>query len=378
MPADGGPDGPGREAGTDADATGQDALAPRPDTPVPPPDAPRCGGERTQVGSTQVVPSLMLVLDQSGSMSERDFGGGPRLLALQQAAIQLINSPELDGKVTWGMTAFPAASALRTCVSSCAAQDQQACIDVCTGSSDGSCLSTCQTCNSDCTQRYPSQGCEVFLDQPDVPLQSSTNDQVIAAIRNMTPGGDTPTDSVMKAMLQYLPGLFNAEHPAYVVLGTDGAPHCATGTPDGTLRDAFAAVMQLRVLGVKTFVIGLAQGPGSEGHDALNQLATAGGTARDGDTFYYPASDPQMLAMDLADIATTIKAGCKMALDRPLPTGRAVYVSINGMPLENDPDNGYSYDNENGTTYVILNGTACAMAAAGDVVQVDFGCPPNG
>jgi hypothetical protein len=344
------------------------------------PDAPRCGGETTTVGSTDVVPGVLLVLDQSGSMSERDFGGQQRLEALQQAASALVNSPQLVGALRWGFTAFPSPGPLRTCVASCAAQDENACGDVCATTTDPSgCALQCQACNQDCAHTYPTSGCEVWSGMPEVPLGDGNTAEVLDRIAAMGPGGETPTDGVMKAVLEYLPQQTSTDHPAFVVLGTDGAPRCPTSTPEGALRDTFNAVSQLEAQGVLTFVIGLAQGPGSPGHEALQQIALAGGAARDGDTGYYPAGDPDALVADLADISSHIAAGCRLRLDRPLPAGRAVFVSIGGTEVASDPSDGFTYEVDAlGRAFVILNGPACNQRRGGDVVQVEFGCPPQG
>jgi hypothetical protein len=219
--------------------------------------------------------------------------------------------------------------------------------------------------------------------------------------------GNTPVAPTLTKALTTLSAL---EGTTYVVLITDGAPNCngeitcgaaacipnIEGLSAGSIRctpsvnccspeiggpnaglacvDANATVAAVQALsdaGIKTFVVGM---PGSEPYVALlNQMAEAGGTARTGDTEYYPVSDTEALEQSLIGIAASVAISCDIPLDYEPPDPDFVNVYFDGALVEYDPEGGWEWTADG---QVAIRGAACDQLMAGDVleVQVLAGC----
>lgn len=216
--------------------------------------------------------------------------------------------------------------------------------------------------------------------------------------------GGTPTAATLTKALESLSQL---EGQTYVVLVTDGAPNCnldlmcnaaacipniehqavectssfnccapVADRPEANLScvDASATVAAVQALsdaGIKTFVVGM---PGSEPYEALlNQMAEAGGTARTGDTEYYPVNDTEALEQSLIGIAASVAISCDIPLDYEPPDRDFVNVYFDGALVEYDPDGGWEWTADG---QVAIRGAACDQLLAGDVleVQVLAGC----
>jgi hypothetical protein len=220
-------------------------------------------------------------------------------------------------------------------------------------------------------------------------------------------GGNTPTAD---ALTQALDSLTKLEGTTYVVLITDGAPNCGhdlmcdrsacipniEGTPaygldcskpvnccqpsdqfptaNESCVDADASVAAVKALadaGIKTFVVGM---PGSEPYERLlSDMAEAGGTARTGDTEYYPVTDADALAESLIGIAASVAISCDVPLDYEPPDPDFVNVYFDGVLVEYDPEAGWEWTADG---QVAIRGAACEQLMAGDVleVQVLAGC----
>jgi hypothetical protein len=213
--------------------------------------------------------------------------------------------------------------------------------------------------------------------------------------------GGTPTAATLTALAPKL-----AAYPGktYVILATDGAPNCdATaacsvdecplnieGTPGcapGTLpnccerqpsscldaKPTLDAVSALHAAGVDTYVIGA---PGTVPYASLlDEMATAGGTARPGSPRYYAvgSTDAPAFSAALKAVAARITATCALTLDTTPPDPGAVNVYLDGKVVPKSPVDGWSLE---GATVTLL-GATCAKVLAGDVldVRVIAGCP---
>jgi hypothetical protein len=127
---------------------------------------------------------------------------------------------------------------------------------------------------------------------------------------------------------------------------------------------------------VDTYVVGV---PGSGLYaSVLDQLATAGGTARSGSTLYYrvDTADQTALLGALRQIAARIVASCTLPLGGPPPDPKLVNVYIDEQPVPSDPTNGWTLS---GST-VTLVGTTCDRVLSGDAldIRVVSGCPTIG
>jgi len=158
----------------------------------------------------------------------------------------------------------------------------------------------------------------------------------------------------------------------------DAPPNCCDPSLYGPTQcldapDTVAAVTALAAANVPTYVVGV---PGSAPYAAvLDELATAGGTARAVAPKYYrvDANDTSALASALAQVAARITATCVLTLSPPPADPARVNVYFDDAVLPPDPTNGWTFD---GTT-VTLVGDACARVMNGDIlnVRVIGGCP---
>ncbi len=228
--------------------------------------------------------------------------------------------------------------------------------------------------------------------------------KVMLQVTSAAPSGGTPTAATLRALTPTLEGLAGQ---TFVILATDGGPNCndsATcgasecqlniegmqGCPPGGPLDCcdpssygpefcldaqptIDAVSALAAASIPTYVIGV---PGSETYAALlDQLATAGGTARAGSPRYYrvDTTDAADFAAALAKVAAKITATCTLSLDQPPPDPDQVNVYLDGVAVPQDPTDGWSLD---GATVTLL-GATCQKVMAGDVLslRVVAGCP---
>jgi von Willebrand factor type A domain len=220
----------------------------------------------------------------------------------------------------------------------------------------------------------------------DVPLAPMNGPALIAAIAAATPNGNgTPTGAAVDAAVAYLQGLADG-NPKYIVLATDGAPTC-NGTV-GTLgnnanlarTDAATAVGAAALLGIHTFVIGVATTSAAD-TTTLNALATAGLEPRvDPDPAapkFYLASTQAELVSSLTAITGAISS-CVFPLNvaPPDPTNIAVKVSGVKAPQDVTHQDGWDYTDATQMS-VTVYGSWCNMVqtSASNMVQIVYGCP---
>src|SRR5262249_20191529 len=110
------------------------------------------------------------------------------------------------------------------------------------------------------------------------------------------------------------------------------------GGPDDPAAIAQAGMSA--AAGVKVFVIGI--GTDSSEEATLNSLAMMGGVPRASAPYYYPVTNGQDLENALMAITGQI-ASCNYPLQMPPPDPNHVDVSVNGMPIAEDPTNGWSF-----------------------------------
>src|SRR5262249_17370931 len=114
----------------------------------------------------------------------------------------------------------------------------------------------------------------------------STGTQINQALAGAFPAGASPTAASLMAAAS-LPTLHDPSRPNFVLLATDGLPSCSGADPSGA---TLAAIQTLAQANIKTFIIGF--GPDTLANpQLLNDMATAGGTARAGAMKYYQAND---------------------------------------------------------------------------------------
>jgi hypothetical protein len=232
----------------------------------------------------------------------------------------------------------------------------------------------------------------------------ATSNAFIAAT-SLTPVGGTPTATTLEALAPKLEGFPEA---TFAILATDGGPNCddaltcgvdqctsnmdgvqgcPTGGPPnccdptngaggiGCLDGARAthAVAALAAGGVQTFVLGI---PGSAPYAAvLDDMATAGGTARGSEPLYYrvDSADTTALGGALGQIAARVTASCAFILTHPPKDPGQVNVYVGGALVPQSGADGWSLQGNK----VTLEGTTCASLQGGTAlsVRVVEGCP---
>jgi len=321
----------------------------------------------TEIG--QRPPTLYLLLDRSGSMAENVPGSSRSKWSLVRSALlDRTNGAlrALGGRVTIAMAWFPSPS-----------------------SEDA--------CNPGRQVFGPVRGSETVYDELEAKLLSAV------------PRGATPTAASLLAVAEKIAAM---PQPAHVLLATDGAPNCGSGTcaPEactynieqdqitfgGTCDATFnccdparttrglgwkacvdldatkSAAAALAAAGSKVFVLGV---PGTiEAYgDALDQIAAVGGAPREGDKRYYAATEPtqESLSAALAAIAAKVIDTCEIKLENPVEDPGITNVLLDGVAITEA--GGWKWTS---SSSIELTGAACERIHAGKVasIQVAVGC----
>jgi hypothetical protein len=164
-------------------------------------------------------------------------------------------------------------------------------------------------------------------------------------------------------------GLNDATRPNYVLVITDGEENC-NGNPSNVVRQ-----IRNRTPEVKTFVVGFTQGVQGATNE-LNEMATEGGTARNGNLRYYQADNEQQLTQALQDIANSVIT-CTYSLTDVPPDPNRLYVRLNGMNLTRDQSRANGWDYLIGNNSLRFFGDACAQLQSQEQVNLEifYGCP---
>lgn len=230
--------------------------------------------------------------------------------------------------------------------------------------------------------------------------------RLMSRIHRHDPGGGTPIGATLRAIA---PRLSEAPGERYVFLLTDGGPNCNTdirctidscipnierieGT-DGFRCDtevnccsddllgpgncldssgSLDAVTGLSELGIQTFVIGM---PGSGTYAGLlDQLAAAGGTAREASPAYYSVADAAELLDTVASLGAKVGLSCTVPLLEAPVDPNLVNVYFDRQLIEQDPIDGWTWSDDRTVSIV---GESCALLESRQVLQVDVvaGCP---
>lgn len=324
----------GRDAGLDAgfDA-GTDAGCM--DRPVP---------------MTPAFPTVMLVIDRSGSM-EDDLDGRPdagaglsRWEVLQRSLSTVL--PPLDQQLALGAVTYP--------------QDMTS--------------------------------CDVPTAADLAPARGNVN-ALLALLRGITPEGGTPTAGVVGTAAATLLNTPTASSARALVLATDGAPNCnfalnpdtctCTAPPvsrpncdgvtlcldDTRTIDAISTVF--RNSGIPTYVIGL----GSQLNQfagMLDRMAVAGGVPRMGTPRYYSVTSQTELTDAFTRITSQLTRCTflvsNLALNEPLT------VRVDGVEVPEGPTGWEWADGMH--TELVLRGMVCDRVAMGGMTSGAVECAP--
>ena len=258
-----------------------------------------------------VTPSILLVLDRSGSMAEDINGNNPPQTSLAKYTLMsnALIAPG-TGVVTQLETKAYFGSELFTCVDA--------------------------------------QSTQVSL--INVPRALNNASAISASINGSGPGFGTPTpEAIAAAQQSFVTTPPPQGSPPVIVLATDGLPNSCGGSPD-TRPQSVAAVKAAFAAGIQTYV--LAIGTASQ---HFQDLANAGQGWQPGQPNipYYPA----MSAQQLKDAFQTIISGvvsCDLHLTSSIDPNDAMSgtVTVNGTVLHY------------GTDWVLVNGNIVRLLGA--------------
>lgn len=329
-----------------------------------------------------VRPSVVLVVDKSGSMTSQPSGywdhdgddanndmikdndpnnvaATPRISrwnSLHSALVEFV--VDFDGTMDLGMSLFPSKQAL-----------------------------------SD----YSAAACPVNL-LPEVLVAPNNAQALVSTLpaANDSLKGATPTTKAVKATFAHLDSL-QTEGPRHVILVTDGAANCWEEAPDNTsLFEVYDNSLEpllatWQSAGISTFVVGIAiknevSSMVKDGtpdnvnpHVKLNDAAVAGGAPLEGVTKFYDAQNEPQLKAAFAHIVGRI-ISCEAALDQLPEHPDALKIEVDGTlyskKLIEDcaTESGWRYVDDTHTA-VELCGEACTDYRKSGEIEVRYGCP---
>ena len=338
----------GSEVGTVPEAEPL-ALAPPRELPAllpeePPPAAALTGCVDITRSYTSVPATVMLLIDQSGSMNFRFGPLGTRWDILRQAIVE----PE-TGLLAW--------------------LDQSAEVGLMLYTSlDG----------------FQSGGCPRITR---VDVQAGGVEKVRGAYlaEEPEPDGDTPTgEAIDQAVIQL--ARVSSSAPKYILLLTDGAPDtCAQPDPQNGMPQAIDAAQRAFAQGIRVYTVGVSQELGGEN---LQQMANAGagkpaglryGQDADAEPPLSANNDPRQLADQLKGIIGDVRT-CNIELGTQVGQSRSLEgrLSLDGAELDYDSNEGWTFADDD---TLLIHGAACEkILADGERLEVRFPCvsaPPS-
>ncbi len=318
-----------------------------------------------------VTPSVMLVLDKSGSMVADpagywDHDNDPntptqtRWQSLHTTVDFIVNT--FNNSMNLGMNLFPSKSA---------------------------------------KAEYSEAAC-VVNDAVEVPVGPTNAGAILAAMPGATATdlkGGTPSAKGVTAALNELLSI-QTDQPKFMILVTDGAANCQVGAPDTTTlfeqydMDLPAVVADAFAQGIPTYVIGIGitmtpSGTTQDGnpdstnsYEKLNEVAVAGGVERPGADKFYDTQNQIELQAALEEISMQILS-CTIALD-PLPVyPDYVEVEVNGMNYgkvqvtDCATQDGWMFTDETKSS-ITLCGAACESFQMTGALDAQYRCPNSG
>jgi hypothetical protein len=311
----------------DESSSGPLATSGPPPTTTDDPDALTSGCGEVTVTLEPVIPTIVLLIDQSGSMTA-DFGGDERWAAVYETLMNPVDGvvAQLQSQVRFGVTLYT--------------------------SEDGNAGGECPILTS----------VEAALDN---------RDAIDAQYAPAIPNDETPTGESLEAVATSLSAL-DFEGPKAIVLATDGEPDtCETPNPQEGQPESLAAAAFAFEEGISTFIISV----GNEvGADHLQEMANVGVGKDANDPMpapYYEALDAAQLVDAFNEIVGTF-ISCELSIDGEVDVDKACEgtVKLDGQELECGTD----WDVPNETTLLLI-GQACDTLKDGASHSVDASWP---
>lgn len=318
--------------GADEDALGQEAGGDDDlfdDPGLDAEDTSACG--EAQVTFEQRIPYVMLLVDQSGSMTE-DFGNGTRWTVMRDALLDEQDGivKRLEDDVRFGLALYT--------------------------SFDG----------------YEGGTCPMLAE---VDSAFGNYEQIRAVYDGAEPEDDTPTGESVRAVAKQLEKIYvDGATPKVIVLATDGHPDtCGEPDPQNGQEESISAVQEAHSMGIKTFVISVGDEIGDE---HLQDIANAGrGLEIGGSTKadFYRANDQDELYGAFETIVNGVR-DCVFTLDGEIVEGfeDEGQVVLDGSALGKDDPDGYKVNNPK---EIELVGEACETIQDGQHdLSISFPC----
>ncbi|HEX7663413.1 MAG TPA: vWA domain-containing protein, partial [Polyangiaceae bacterium] len=260
---------------------------------------------------SRAQPSVMFVLDASGSMDESFAADGSSRWRVLTSTMQDV-LPSVDEQMSIGAIIFP------------------------TG--------------------HSSQSCGVSLSPNIDPALGQTN-AIVSLMESTSPLGGTPTAEAITLASQSLLGIRAASLARAIILATDGGPNCNAALDtrtctcaDPTLTDCGAEpelclddtrtisrIASSASSGLPTYVIGIHDPGDTQNDSVLNAMADAGGRPRSGSSqHYFAATSPSDLQSALVDIRNQLGSCTYLTSSVPSESG-SIVVTVDGVVVPYDP-----------------------------------------
>jgi hypothetical protein len=261
---------------------------------------------------------------------------------------------------------------------------------------------------------HPEEECnpgrEVFEVTPGDPLicgkpqkSGPVLDALTSRLLSLRAGGGTPLSPSLKTLA---PDLLSLPGETALIVLTDGAPNC-NPEADCKARDCSLSlygerigdiecslsvnccdeavvgnsvldpgtycfdrdmsveqVANLHDAGISTFVVGV---PGADDFDDLmNDLAEAGGTARNGTTKYFDVRDDDELDTALDEISQAVALPCTLELDDAPDGSTLLNVYLDKVLIKAETPDGWTFEDGK----VTLLGESCSLVQGGEVSEI--------
>lgn len=275
--------------------------------------------QRENISAARVIPNIVLVVDQSGSMTESFAGAGTRWEVLRDFLLRP------DGLIAMFETQVRFGLAMYTAL---------------VEGDNGSQPPPCPMVTS-------------------VEAKLMNHSDISTAYNAAAPLGETPTGDAIDRIVDGLPQaqLDQSDGPTVLILATDGEPdRCEELNPQQGQAEAVAAVARAYAMGIRTYII-------SVGEDVSQQhqqdVANAGlGRDASNPAPFWRAGDDASLRQALTEIIGS-QVSCDVALNGRVESGDPCSgtVRLNSVELMCNDDDGWELADP---THIRLRGRACS------------------
>jgi hypothetical protein len=326
-------------------------------TGLPYPEPPVDAGMDAHVPCTPGVfalmraqPTLMFVLDRSGSMNTPFLGNNTRWKVLT-GSLEL-SLPPVDQTMQIGALLFPTNSG----------------------------FNSCQVAN-----------------KVDIMPGLGHVDALLALMQGNRPNGSTPTADAIDVAANAVFNVRAAAAARALVLATDGGPNCNSSLDPGKctcvdmrgcggrstqcLDDVrtVARIAAAFAKGLPTYVIGIQNADETQNNMVLDAMADAGGRPKTGTHHFYAATNGAELDAALVAIRDQLGACTYLTTSVPDESG-TITVTIDGKPVPYDPSGmtGWHWANRNNGEIVFGGDTCTSLTMMTPKIEAHVTCSDSG